>query len=282
MDSKSRSLVEIHIAVLLFGLVGLFGKLIALPSIIIVLGRVLFASIALFIGLTVTGKSLKLKIKRDYLYLSALGLILAFHWFTVFQSIKISTVAIAVVSFSTFPIFVTFIEPLIHKERIALKNIIISIITLLGIIIIIPKFELANDTTQGVLWGILSGFTFAILSILNRKFVQKYSSQVIAFYQDFAATIYLSPFLFLGTITFSYKDIALLVLLGVVFTAVAHTLFIKGMTHIKAQIAGIITSLGPVYAIIFSLLLLSEVPAFRTIIGSLVILCSTFYVTIKQ
>jgi len=45
---KNRSLLEIHAAVLLFGLAGLFGKLILLPPTIIVLGRVFFASIFLF------------------------------------------------------------------------------------------------------------------------------------------------------------------------------------------------------------------------------------------
>ena len=43
MKNKTKSLIEIHIAVLLFGLAGLFGKLISLPSTIIVLGRVFFA-----------------------------------------------------------------------------------------------------------------------------------------------------------------------------------------------------------------------------------------------
>ncbi len=42
MKNKNTSLLEIHLAVLLFGVSGLFGKLLALPSMIIVLGRVFF------------------------------------------------------------------------------------------------------------------------------------------------------------------------------------------------------------------------------------------------
>ena len=146
----------------------------------------------------------------------------------------------------------------------------------------IPKFELGNNITQGVLWGIASGFTFAILSILNRKYVKDYSALVIAFYQDSIATIVLIPFLFISKPIFLLNNILLLVLLGVVFTATAHSLFIKGLTNVKAQTASIIASLEPVYGIIFAIIILSEIPTTRVILGGAIILGATFYATIKS
>ncbi len=281
MHAKTKSLVEIHLAVLLFGLSGLFGKLLTLSPTIIVLGRVFFSSVFLLILIVYFKKDMKLKDKKHYLYLILMGLILALHWSAFFKSIQVSTVAIGLLTFSTFPVFATFLEPFFFKEEIKLSNILIAVVTLLGVVLVIPTFELGNNLTQGVTWGIVSGLTYAILSMLNRKFVKDYSSFVIAFYEQFIATLVLIPFYFFQRPIFNLKDILLLVLLGVVFTAISHLLFINSLKNLKTQTAGIISSLEPVYGILFAIFLLRELPTLREILGGIVILGTVFFSTIK-
>ena len=101
----------------------------------------------------------------------------------------------------------------------------------------------------------------------------------MAFYQDFFACIFLLPFVLVSPVIITKSDWGLLILLGVVFTAFAHTLFIRSMKNIKAQQASIIVSLEPVYGIIFAVLLLSEIPSLRTVIGGILILGAAFYTT---
>ncbi len=84
MKNKNTSLLEIHLAVLLFGVSGLFGKLLALPSMIIVLGRVFFSSTFLLILICVLKKDMRLKERKHYLYLIILGGVLAIHWTSFF------------------------------------------------------------------------------------------------------------------------------------------------------------------------------------------------------
>lgn len=282
MNLKNKSLLEIHIAIFLFGLSGLFGKLLSLPTMIIVLGRVFFSSVFLLIIMLYLKKDIKLKQQKHYFYLVILGVILAIHWSTFFKSIQMSTVAIGLLTFSTFPVFVTFLEPYFFKEKIKLSDIIIAIVTFLGVVLVIPKFELGNSLTQGVLWGILSGFTYANLSLLNRKYVKEYSSLVIAFYEQAVATIILIPFLFLQKPVFQLNDILLLILLGTVFTGISHSFFINGLKNIKTQTAGIISSLEPVYGILFATFLLGEIPTLREILGGIIILGTVLYSTIKS
>lgn len=50
-ESQRKGLISVHVAVALFGFVGLFAKLVDLPAVIIVLGRVFFSSIFLWIFL---------------------------------------------------------------------------------------------------------------------------------------------------------------------------------------------------------------------------------------
>jgi drug/metabolite transporter (DMT)-like permease len=280
--NERRSLLEIHVAVLLFGLAGLFGKWLSFSPVIIVLGRVFFASITLILLLWYTGERLKIEPSKHYFFLFLLGLLLSVHWISFFQSIQVSTVAVGLLSFSCYPVLTAFFEPLFFKERLIKINIFYALLCIIGIFLIIPRFELENTVYRGVLWGIFSGMTFAVLTILNRKFSQRLSSLLIAFYQDFFAALLLLPFFFIIKPRLDSKDILLLILLGVFCTAAAHSLFIKGMRYIKAQTASIINSLEPVYGIILAFFLLDEVPSLRIILGGAVILAAALAVTISS
>ncbi len=279
--AKTRDLVQIHIAVFLFGLAGLFGKLVAQAAVIIVLGRVFFGAIALLLLYQYWGQSIRLKQRKDYLWFSLFGLILAVHWLTFFHSIQISSVAIGLLTYSTFPVFTAFLEPYFFKEKFLLRDLLLAIITFAGVVLVIPSFELGNQMTQGALWGIVSGATFAILSILNRKHVADYQGSLIALYQDLVASLLLLPFFFIIQPKLSTMDWSLLVLLGFLFTAFAHTIFINGLQTVKAKTASVIASLEPVYGIIGAIILLSEIPSWQEILGGAIILGTSFYATYR-
>ena len=273
----NRHLAEIHLAVLLFGLASLFGKWVALPAAIIVLARVAFAVPALVVVLRWAGQSIRLNRGQDYLYLGLLGVLLAFHWVTFFESVQVSTVAVCLVSYSTFPFFTVFLEPLFFRERLSRRGLALAIIALVGVALVIPEWKLGNNTTLGVFWGVLSGISFALLSVLNRKYVRTYSSLQVAFYQDLVAFLLLLPFWFILQPTPSASDWGLLVVLGVVFTAFSHTLFINGLKEVPARTASIIATLEPVYGIIAAALLLGEIPGVRVLAGGVLIIGAMAY-----
>ncbi len=272
MVQKRHGLIEIHAAVLLFGLAGLFGKFLSLPSLVIVFGRTFFAALTLSAILFYSKTQIRTKSVQDFKVLMMLGIILAIHWTTFFYAIQISTVAVGLLTFSTFPVFVTFMEPYFFKEKLRRFDMLTAGSVVIGLILVIPSFDFQNHITQGAFWGTISGFTFAVLSILNRKYVSTYPSMVIVWYQNWIATITLLPFLLFEDFTIQATDFALLALLGIFCTALAHALFIKSLVHIKTQLASIIACLEPIYGIIFALVLLGEIPALRTILGGCIII----------
>ena len=282
LDNKSRSLMQIHFAVLLFGLTGVFGKLITLPSTILVLGRLISSSVSIFAYMKLMKKDTKLKSRKHFLSFILLGFLLAVHWTTFYESIKLSTVAIGLLTFSTFPVFVTFIEPYFFKEKLQVSDIVTAIITFIGIFFVVPEFEFGNDMTIGALLGILSGFTYAFLSVLNRKFTEDYSGAMIAFREQSTAAVFLIPYYFIIQPVVSLSNIFLTILLGTIFTALPHTMFIGGMKYVKTQTAGIITCLEPLYGIILAGILIHEVPDFKVIAGGIIILGTVFYSTLKS
>lgn len=280
--SAKNNLAEIHVAVLLFGLAGLFGKWLPLPPVWIVFGRVLFASLTLLPLLLMTGGGPKIPFKKDGLLFIFLGLLLAVHWTCFFQSIQESSVSIGLLAYSSFPLFTVFLEPLFFHEKFIKGNLFLAAVCLCGIFLIIPRFSLENIVFRGVLWGLAAGATFAILTILNRKLTSRYSGRTIAFYQDTFAALFLLPALFLYPAIITAGDVLLLIVLGVVCTAAAHSLFIQGMKHIKAQTAALISTLEPVYGILLALVVLREIPSLRTILGGVLILLSVAAVSVRR
>ncbi len=66
-----------------------------------------------------------------------------------------------------------------------------------------------------------------------------------------------------------------------VFTGLAHTLFISSLRHIPAQTAGILSCLEPIYSTVFAFLFLHEVPAPRDYLGGAIILGAVIYSTLR-
>ena len=282
MIQKRHGLAEIHIAVLLFGLAGLFGKFLSLPPLVIVFGRTSFAALTLSAILFYSKTRIRTKSIRDFTVLVLLGILLAIHWTTFFHAIQISTVAVGLLTFSTFPVFVTFMEPYFFKEKLRRFDMLTAGSVVLGLILVIPSLDFQNNITQGAFWGTISGFTFAVLSILNRKYVGTYPSMVIVCYQNWMATLILFPFLFFEDVSLQPTDFFLLAILGIFCTALAHVLFIKSLVHIKTQLASITACLEPVYGIIFAFVLLDETPALRTILGGSIILGTIVIASMKR
>ena len=281
MTPRSRSLAEIHLAVFLFGFPGLFGKWLALPAVLIVFGRVLFASLALAGVMRLRGTPFRVRPPRDLLLLGLCGLVLALHWTMFFRSVQISSVAVGLLAYSSFPVFTAFLEPLMAREKWDPGSLVYALLCVLGIALIVPGFDLSDAVVRGVLWGLGAGLTFAFLSVLNRSLAGRHSSLTVAFYQDLLAALVLVPAVLRTGLPRSGRDWALIAVLGVFCTAAAHALFINGMKKVGARTASILSSLEPVYGILLALVFLKESPSLRTVSGGAVILAAALAATVR-
>lgn len=94
-------------------------------------------------------QAIRLEGKKDFFCLAALGVLLAVHWASFYEAIQLSTVALGLLSFSTFPVFVTFLEPLFFRQKLRLENVIIALVVFAGIAVVVPEFKLENPGHQG-------------------------------------------------------------------------------------------------------------------------------------
>ena len=281
--SASRlSLIQLHIAVVLAGGAGLFAKFVAVSPAVITCGRTLFGSLALAVTAALMKSSLRLHSRKDFLMLALSGAVLAVHWFSFFVSIQVSTVAIGLLAFSTFPLFVTFLEPFLFGERLHRRDVITALVVVAGLMLVTPNWDISNHLTQGVLWGVLSAFTYAVLSLLSRSYVRVYPTLTVAFYQQAFAALCALPLALRWQGALTGRDVSLLIVLGVVFTGFAQGLAVASLRHLLAQTVGVAFGLEPVYGILFAWLLLNEQPAARTLGGGFLICCAVIWASFRH
>lgn len=264
--------MRLHAAVLLFGLAGLFGKAVHLPPTALVFGRTSFAAATLLGVLLLNRRAEAERPKPTAGALLLSGAVLAFHWVAFFQSIQVSSVAIALLTFSSFPLFVTFLEPLCFREPLRRADLGTAFGVACGLALIVPRFDLGLQSTQGALWGLLSGLSFAVLALLNRRLAGRPSAVVVAAGQNFCAACALLPLVVTSGMRPGVTDLGLLMVLGVLCTALAHVLFIGSLSQLRAQVVSVVTGLEAVYSIVFAFLLLGERPALRTLVGGVLVL----------
>lgn len=261
----------------------MFAKGIALPVTDLTCLRSLFAAAALLLFIKLRGRSAKVDSKRHLGLMIGLGLFLCLHWLTYFQALKISSAAVAILALHTYPVITALIEPVLFREPLRKSDVALALVAFSSIFIMVPEFKLSNATTQGILLGILSGLFFMSRNLMIRKLVRTYTSSTLMFWQTMVTGVVLIPFLFLsGESPYSSESILLLLLLGVVFTALPQTMFASGLKNLSAKTVGILASLLPVYGGIFGYLIHDERVALRTVLGGGLLLMCVIFETVKQ
>jgi drug/metabolite transporter (DMT)-like permease len=275
-------LVQIHIATLFFGGAGLFGKLLDVNPAAITAGRTLFGSLALLAACWFTRTHLPIRSGRDLALFVAAGAVLALHWCTFFAAVQTATVAIGLLAFASFPMFVTLLEPIVFGERLTRSDVLSAVTVVAGLLLLAGSFDVSDKVTQGVGWGILSGLTFAVYSLLSRGNIRAYPQLTVTLYQQAFACWFAAPLAISSNSVMTARTIWLLAILGTVFTAAPHALFVGGLKFIRARSASIIVSLEPVYGVVLAALVLGEIPTLRTLGGGVLVLGAAIALTLRM
>jgi drug/metabolite transporter (DMT)-like permease len=278
-----RDIVAIHLAAFLFGMTGILGTLIHADSAVITFGRALFAVLVLTPLLwfsaaqTKTAKPLdKARATRPndvWRYVVSGGL-LAVHWVTFFVSVKAAGVAIATLGFSSFAAFITLIEWIIARGSIKRIDWIRTAVISIGLALITPSIELGNDNTFGFIMGLLSGLSFAAMAVFNSRALTHVNPITVARNQNLIVLLCMAGWAVPELTHVSASSWLWLAVLGIFCTGLSHALFVRSLTRLRVNIAGLVIALEPVYAITVAWLLFHEVPTARTIIGGVIIVAA--------
>lgn len=272
MKAKTRSLIELNLASVLLGSVGLFAKLIQLPAHSIIFGRMLIAGAGLAVLCRLTEGRLRLKEPTDYGHFIFTGILMAAHWVTFFLAIQFSTVAIAMIALFTYPLFTVFAEPIFNRESPTVRDIVMAGLAFAGVVIMTPSLDFENRYTTGLMIGILSAVVLTFRNVLSKRLLKRYGGLHLLFYQCLTCAVLLAPFSFGDVVGASSRDWIYIIIAGIGFTALAHGLYVISLSRLTAATVSLVSCIQPLYGITAAFIILHEVPSLRTIVGGLIVI----------
>lgn len=258
LNDKLKNYLHLHFLVFIAGFTAILGELISINAISLVWFRMMIAGVLMFIYIKIRKIRLKANLK-SILKFSIAGILIALHWITFFESIKQSTISIALAMFSTGAFFASLIEPLFYKRRVIWYEILFGIIVIFGVwYITSTEFKYIN----GIILGILSALFSSTFAVINGKLVERNSATVISFYEFISGVVFISIFIALfrggfnsNFFNLSNSDWLYLFILASICTAYAFIAAVHVMKKISPYTVVLTYNLEPIYGIVLAIIL---------------------------
>ena len=215
-----------------------------------------------------------------------LGLVLGVHWTLYFLTIKLSSVAVAVVTVYTAPLFLSVAAPVFLPEsrsRVALAALAPAVT---GIVLIALAGNSGGHVRPlAVLTGLAAGATYAMLVVGTKRLrLGALHPVTIAFWTYSVAALALSPLLLVSgrVLPSSGREVGSLLLLGIVFTGLCGVLYVTIVGHVTAQSAGILAFVEPVSASLLAWAILGQGLGAAVLVGGVLVLVGGIAVVVAE
>ncbi|SOU85781.1 DMT family transporter [Tenacibaculum dicentrarchi] len=281
-NNHTKNLAGLLLATLFISTSGVLGRYIAMPSEVIIWFRSVFAMLILFAFCKFKKIDLIIKSSKHIFPFIIGGIFMAAHWITYFYALKLSNVAIGMLSLYTFPVMIAFLEPLFLKVKFNPIYIVLGCMVLLGLYILSPEFNLESSNVQGILFGLLSALFYAIRILMLKQYVVQYNGTMLMFYQTLIITICLLPVLFFMDVSGFTNQYPYVLLLALLTTAIGHSLMVHSLQFFTVSTSSIISSVQPIFGIILAFIFLNEIPTWNTFIGGSLILATVVIESIRS
>ncbi len=259
-NDNLKSYLHLHVIVFIWGFTAVLGKLISLEALDLVWYRMLFASVIMTFVVLFNKERIKVPFNVLVGFIVS-GIIIALHWLTFYQAIKVSNVSITLACLSTGAFFASILEPIFYKRKIIWYEVLFGLIVIFGLGII---FKVETQYTNGIYLAVTSAFLSALFSVINGKYAKEYSPNVISVYELSSGFLFLSIYLFFADsftpafFALSSNDLLWLFLLSSICTAYAFSASVKVMKFLSPFTVMLTINLEPIYGIILVLLIFPE------------------------
>lgn len=286
MNQRSKAYIKLITAMLIWGSVGLFAKMIPMESAQIVLGRVLLGGIVLGIVYAVSGeKSSFAQLKKNIPVLTLSGAAMGFNWIALFEAYKFTTVSLSTIAYYCAPIVVMAVSPFFLKEKITKTKAIGILAAMAGLLCITGELDGGSNPKRGFLFGLLAAVLYASVTLLNKK-ASGISGMEITLMQLIAAGIVILPYAVIsnqsGWAMPPLSGIAALLVIGIVHTGFALYLYFSSIQQLPGQTVALCSYIDPFSALVFSALFLGERMAVKDFAGAALILGGALYGELAQ
>ena len=281
-NNHNKQLFQLVLATFFISTSGVLGRYIAMPSEVIIWFRSALAIVFLYAFCRYRKIDLRIKSPKHYFPFIIGGIFMAAHWVTYFYALKLSNVAIGMLSLYTFPVMLAFLEPMILRVKFNPIHILLGVLVLIGLYILSPEFSLESSSVRGILFGLLSALCYSIRILILKQYVTQYNGVMLMLYQTIIISICLFPVLFFMDVSGIKSQFPYVVMLALLTTAVGHSLMVHSLQFFSASTASIISSIQPIFGIVLAFIFLNEVPTWNTFFGGSLILATVIIESIRS
>lgn len=277
--SRGSALLEGIIAGVLFGTAAIFIRLIDINAFSIALWRLIIAAAVLTsIILVQKGKLGTSSFKSNVKHFFVLGILLGIHFVLFISAVKETTILNATVLVNTTPIFSMIISTFLYRikpSKLALAGMALSFVGA-GLIAYgdVRRGETANliGNLEATLAAVAEGFYLNYgrekrvrLPLLpTMLFIYVAAALTVGVTSAVTTTVFEMPN--------SLEILLLLIGLGVLSTATAHTLYFSSLSNLKSFETATMALLEPIGATLLGIMLFAELPAPIFVVGAALVL----------
>ena len=281
---SNRSKLMFLTAMFIFGTIGIFRRYIPLPSGAIAMSRGFIGVAFLLLAMMVMRKHFsKAAIKANLAVLCISGALTGFNWIFLFEAYNYTTVATATLCYYMAPVFVILMSPIVLKEKLTGKKLACAMGALAGMVLVSGVLEVGVSglsEIKGILFGLAAGLLYGTIMLLNKKLhdIEGYDKTLI---QLVVAALVLVPYVMLvegetlGQVVWTPLIIIMTLVVGIVHTGFAYTIYFGSMGGLRAQTIALYSYLDPIIAVILSAVLLHENLSIAGWIGAIMIIGAT-------
>ena len=291
MGRKAVSYFYITVAAVLWGVTGFFTKTLTgygFTQSKMNLVRNMIAALIIGAVFFITDRGIfKIRSIKDFLGIASIAVFgYCTYGAAYVVAINETSVGVAGALFYTYPAFVLVLSRFMFGEKITPKKVAVIVITTIGCLFVSGALETkgASYSASGIFFGVVSGFTFALYNVLGKKYLSGYSAKTVTFYLFFVAIFVFSaaanPVDTISKVTASGAWLSMAGF-AIAISILPYLLHLKGLEHVEASKASIISTTEPISAMLLGCFAYNESPTPLKIAGIALIVGSVCLMSSK-
>ncbi|KOS66259.1 transporter [Lysinibacillus contaminans] len=277
---NKNAVLQLIIAMSIFGSVGFFSNLTGLPAIELVWIRCIFAGVFLCVAWIVTGSFKREQWDRKELFfIVCCGIANVLNWVFLFKAFEMTSITIAITLYHLAPIMVLAVGTFLFKEKMTKFTYLAILICFIGTMFIVGAngFHISSANWKGIIYSIIAACFYSATMILGKS-ITKTTVYATTFLQMVIGLIVLLPFIHffsyqaIGTSQWSYT-----ITTGIVHTGIVYILFFSSIRQLPTSVVSFMIFIDPAVAILLDIAVTGTHLKWLQLLGILCIFVGLFY-----
>jgi drug/metabolite transporter (DMT)-like permease len=257
-----------------WGFVSVIAAGVDLRAETLVFWRCVVAATTLVVLFVPLGRGATLVLRRRRPEVLGLALLVALLWVLFFETLKRASVAVAILTVYTAPIFLAVLAPLLLPERRSRIGLVALAVSAPGIVLIALAGEQGSRADPVAIGtGLGAAITYALVVMWTKSIVGDVSAVAVAFWNYAIVAVVMVPFAAgAGRFVPHGAEWLSVLALGALLTAAAGVVYIRALRDVTAQAAGLLAYLEPVSATFLAWAILGQDLGWQVVLGGAAVL----------